>query len=150
MIPRRKLFLALGPREQVNFTSLPRHPHGHAQAYSIHPRPPRTSDLEIENGADLVGLGPRPQSPDETIRGVSTFTTYEQLADHCGGHAHRLPAGSELPEGLSVHADGADITGNASGPPEGHRSIYPDRPMTHDQFVEKFQSMSWEYDRKIR
>ena len=111
------------------------------------PRPPRDSDLKVTDGSDMVGLGPKPTSPTDRVDGASTFISYDALAENVKGQAHRLPKGSELPEGIAIHADGKDVGGNA---PRGHRTIYPESPMAYDEFCDKFSSMGWEYERKIK
>ncbi|RRD51312.1 type IV secretion protein Rhs [Arachnia propionica] len=111
------------------------------------PRPPRTSDFGVADGTDMVGSGPKPTVPTDEVKGASTFKSYEDLADNLNGQAHRLPKGSELPDGLAVHADGKDVGGEM---PWGHRTVYPDKPMTFDEFSSKFSSMEWGYERKIK
>ena len=63
------------------------------------------------------------------------------------GQVHRIPAGTELPEGLAVHADGEDIVVNGVKGTKsmGHRTVYPADPMTGDEFNRRFRSMGWEH-----
>ena len=63
------------------------------------------------------------------------------------GWAHRLPAGSELPEGVRVHADGEDVGGYAV---REYRTIHPTREMTLDEFRRKLESLDWQKDVKIK
>lgn len=95
----------------------------------------------------MVGSGPKPTVPTDEVKGASTFKSYEDLADNLNGQAHRLPKGSELPDGLAVDADEKDVGGEM---PWGHRTVYPDKPMTFDEFSSKFSSMEWGYERKIK
>ena len=87
------------------------------------PRAPRAErDFGVSSGSDIVGGGPAPTSPTDEVKGASTFASPEEAGKRLRGWAHRLPAGSELPEGVSVHVDGGDVDGYAAW---GHRTIYP-------------------------
>ena len=79
-------------------------------------------DFDVDSDTDIVGGGPAPTSPNDKIKGVSNFASTEDVSREVRGWAHRLPAGSELPEGVRVHADGEDVDGYAA---RGHRTIYP-------------------------
>ena len=81
------------------------------------------------------------------VRGASAFASPEEASKHLNGWAHRLPAGSEFPEGVSVHADGRDVEGLRA---PGHRTIHPTREMTLDEFRRKFESLDWQKDVKIK
>ena len=63
------------------------------------------------------------------------------------GQIYRIPAGTELPEGLAVHADGEDVVVNGvkGTKSTGHRTVYPTEPMTVDEFNRRFRSMDWEH-----
>jgi YD repeat-containing protein len=58
------------------------------------------------------------------------------------GPYHRLAAGTVLPEGLAVIADGADVGGTE---PVGHHTIYPTRGMPFGEFVDLYLGLQWEY-----
>lgn len=96
------------------------------------PRPPRQNkDIAVEN--DYVKLTKPPT-------GASTFgdIQYAPLT----GHYHRLDRDTELPEGLDVVADGADVGGTHS---PTHHTIYPRREMPFTEFVDKFLGSGWVY-----
>jgi hypothetical protein len=65
-------------------------------------------------------------------------------APHCG-HYHTLPAGTELPEGLSVVADGADVGGSHA---PTHHMLSPAREMTPAEFIDLFNALPWQYGGK--
>jgi hypothetical protein len=63
------------------------------------------------------------------------------------GHYHRLPAGTELPEGFEVIADGREVIPDSPHEPT-HHTIYPAAPMTYDRFVELYSGLPWKYGGK--
>jgi hypothetical protein len=77
-------------------------------------------------------------------RGGSTFID-PKLAN-LSGQYHVLAAGTELPDGLGLHADGADVGGEQ---PFGHRTIYPTVPMSVSQFADLFLGLGWQWAGKI-
>jgi len=89
------------------------------------PRRPRLEDLP----ADDEGLVGPEQGP--VPNGVSTFA----VPDEAGltGHYWRLAAGTELPDGLAVIADGEDVGGPR---PPGHHTLYPAVRMSAQHFVD--------------
>ncbi len=96
------------------------------------PRPPRQNkDIAVDN--DYV-------KPTKPPTGASTFgdIQYARLT----GHYHRLNRDTELPEGLDIVADGADVGGTHS---PTHHTIYPSREMLFTEFVEKFINSGWVY-----
>jgi hypothetical protein len=83
---------------------------------TVSSRPPR---LGKEIFTDEFGnVGPEmPPLPN----GASTFA-YPRMAP-LTGHYYKLPAGSQLPGGVSVIADGVDVNPLSSNP-AGHNIIY--------------------------
>ncbi len=62
------------------------------------------------------------------------------MSQQVGGQTWRLHQGSELPDGLAIHADGADVGGHA---PAGRRTIYPSKAMPLSEFNQKLGGMDW-------
>ena len=91
-----------------------------------------------ETGAIKSGQLPLPH-------GISTFSTLVEAP--LTGHYHILPKGTELPDGLGVIADGADVI-PTSQHPAGHHTIYPTRAMNLDEFNRLIQSLPWTYGGK--
>lgn len=56
------------------------------------------------------------------------------------GTYHRLPAGTELPDGIDVVADGKDVGGLHAAT---HHTICPSKRMSGQTFIEKFKNMPW-------
>jgi hypothetical protein len=95
------------------------------------PRPPRDSDLHVGGPEEPVGPF-TPGAPTDEVPGASTYTSVEAGTNQgLSGQVFRLPEGTELPPGYGVHADGADVGGNA---PSGHRTIYPSQRMPAGDF----------------
>ena len=112
------------------------------------PRKARPSDFEVDDVDDIVGGGLAPSSPSDDVKGASTFISPQNAAEvGLTGQYHRLEAGSTLPDGLAVHADGADVGGNRAW---GHRTIYPTREMPLSKFNDLFESMDWKHAGKIK
>lgn len=104
------------------------------------PRPPRIKgynlkpeqkgfDLAAENG--IVG-------PTDPITGASAFG--DPYASGLSGPYYRLPAGSELPEGIGIAADGYHVGGDHQ---RTHHTIYPVILMPADKFVRLFVTLGW-------
>lgn len=104
----------------------------------------RYDDFGISNDSDVVGPY-SPSAPTDEVGAASTYIDAERSG--LSGHYYRLPAGTELPDGLGVHADGEDVGGLQ---PWGHRSVYPTTQMTYEQFQELFQGLGWEYAGRIK
>ena len=107
------------------------------------PRGPRAStDIDVNNDGMVSA-----QNPTGEVQGASTYTDPAEAP--LSGHYYRLPAGTRLPNGLSVQADGEDVGGPA---PWGHRTIYPTQDMpfesSSDSFVELFRNLGWNYGGK--
>jgi hypothetical protein len=109
------------------------------------PRPPRPGDgvRERDLVPDASGhIGPEsPPFP----RGASTFADLEQARQLLRGHFHRLAAGTPLPEGLGVVADGRDANARSENPPS-HHTIYPTLRMPVARFLELFLGLPWAYE----
>lgn len=101
------------------------------------PREPRPGiDVILdEEGSVLPQVPPLP-------RGASTFT--DPLATDLTGHYHRLPAGTRLPEGMAVIADGVDVIPESQHGP-GHYTLYPTEKMGFEEFKNKYNSLPWEH-----
>lgn len=93
-------------------------------------------DFEVEDFDSIVGpeVGPLP-------KGASNFLDVNNVP--LKGHYHKLPAGTQMPDGLDVIADGIDVIPN-SPHGVGHHTIYPTRPMTVKEFNELFKSLPWQ------
>jgi hypothetical protein len=107
-----------------------------------YPRPPRLEqDLRVESPDDPVGPY-APQAPTDEVHGGSTFKSVED-GQRIGltGQVFRLEAGSELPSGLGVHADGEDVGGNQA---RGHRTIFPSERMTASEMQTRWaEELPW-------
>ncbi|MBL6458663.1 DUF4123 domain-containing protein [Belnapia sp. T6] len=102
------------------------------------PRPPRIKGVNTKpnQNSDLIpdaegNLEPGP--PDGWPDGASSFADKNKLPS--GFTPYKVPAGTELPEGLGIRADGKDV-GGPHGPT--HHTIYPTRPMSAEEFLKKF------------
>jgi RHS repeat-associated protein len=108
----------------------------HAFGNRTAPRDPRPDpDMEIVDGQFVAQAPPLP-------RGASTFGDPQQAP--LSGQYHRLPAGTELPDGFAVVADGSDVVPNSPHPPT-HHTIYPTRDMPPDEFQQGFRDLPWEH-----
>ena len=74
-------------------------------------------------------------------------TTVSPETSGLTGHYHKIPEGTEMPEGLAIIRDGADVGGPRS---PGHSTVYPTRDMSPGEFNDKFQSLPWEYGGKVK
>jgi hypothetical protein len=110
------------------------------------PRAPRERDMHVSSPDDTVGPYGPPRSAADDIPGASTYNSVEAgQAQGLSGQVFRLPADTDLPDGLAVHADGADIPGGRA--PDGHRTVYPTKPMTLSDFQDQYSSTStgWQH-----
>lgn len=82
-----------------------------------------------------------------TEGGASAFGDVNQAP--LAGHYHTLPAGTPLPNGLGLIADGSDIYQSSRRGPT-HHTIYPTRDMSFDEFSRLYQSLPWQYGGKIK
>jgi hypothetical protein len=101
------------------------------------PRAPRPSDFGVNGPDDLVG----PESP-PTPHGASTPGDPAQTP--LTGHYHHLPAGTPLPEGLGVVADGSDVLPGSALPPT-HHTLFPTIEMTLREFIGHFLALPWQH-----
>ena len=99
------------------------------------PRLPRP-DIDIVVADELV-------YPTESITGASSFGDV-QFAP-LSGHYHKIEAGTRLPSGIAIIADGRDVGGNRAST---HHTIYPNRPMPFTEFQAKFLNCGWVYGGK--
>jgi hypothetical protein len=60
------------------------------------------------------------------------------------GHYHRLPAGTVLPAGLDVVADGIDVHLN-SPHARTHHTLFPTGKVSERKFISDFLSLPWQY-----
>ena len=90
------------------------------------------TDLVVDPSGEV-----HPTSPPT---GASTFGDPRQAP--LTGHYHRVPAGTVLPEGIGVVADGVDVGGPHL---PTHHTVFPTRTMRFSEFVEKFLNLPWEY-----
>ncbi len=109
------------------------------------PREPRIEGYNLKPGQtpDLVPNEQGMVGPTEPPTGASTFGDPNK-AD-LTGHYHKLPAGTELPEGVGVNPDGTDVGGTQ---PETHHTMHPTTEMTPAEFVQKHGGLPWEYVEK--
>lgn len=104
---------------------------------TVGPRPPRVG-TDVFPDADGMLLPQTPPFPN----GASTFADPGKAS--LTGPYHRLPAGSELPPGLDVVADGLDV--NLASPHlETHHTIFNTVEMAVDRFFDLFANLPWQY-----
>ena len=94
-------------------------------------------DFNVENFDSIVGpeTGPLP-------KGASNVLDVNSAP--LSGHYHMLPAGTQMPDGLDIIADGIDVIPN-SPHGVGHHTIFPTRAMTVNEFNELYKSLPWQY-----
>ncbi len=101
------------------------------------PRPPRPNiDVFPDQSGWLY-----PQDPASAF-GASAFADPLQTPLH--GHYHKLVAGTVLPEGIQVVADGADVNPNSNHGPS-HHTFFPTVTMDIAEFVALFLGLPWIY-----
>ncbi len=134
--------------------------HRGGRAMTDIPKPPepvaaRPAEAEKDVGYPrLAGESPAPESGMEKVVPRSApeqQAGYPQLAgagerqqEGLTGQVFRRPAEAPMPQGLGVHADGADAGGTA---PEGHRTVYPTEQMSLSEFQARYTGpeMGWEW-----
>lgn len=105
------------------------------------PRAPRLFESDRGDIAvDAAGMV-APQHP-PFPQGASTFSDPDRAP--LTGHYYGLPAGTQLPDGLAVIADGRDVS-PASPLDPTHHTIYPTRRMPYQAFVGLYTQLPWEY-----
>ncbi len=97
-------------------------------------------DFNVENFDSIVGpeTGPLP-------KGASNVLDVNSAP--LSGHYHMLPAGTQMPDGLDIIADGIDVMPN-SPHGVGHHTIFPTRAMTVNEFNDLYKSLPWQYGGK--
>ncbi|MDH5606903.1 MAG: HINT domain-containing protein [Anaerolineae bacterium] len=107
------------------------------------PRAPRPgADFNVSSAMDNIG----PEFP-PMPKGASTFA--DPMASGLTGQYHKLPAGTKLPKGFGVVADGSDVL-SASKLPPTHHSIFPKVEMLFQEFSDEFVNLPWEHVGKIK
>ena len=101
------------------------------------PRPPRAGIDFFPDDQGIVGTEIA-NSPN----GASTFSDVTKAL--LTGHYFVLPAGTELPAGLDVVADGENARPDSLHPPT-HHTIFPNQRMSWQRFVELFEKLPWQY-----
>ena len=105
------------------------------------PRPPRV-------GLDIVPDDQGILQPDRSPIPQGALSFADPLRSGLTGPYHKLPAGTELPSGFAVTADGRDVLPE-SPLPETHHTIHVVETMSADQFVETFLNLPWEYGGRV-
>ena len=97
-------------------------------------------DFNVENFDSIVGpeTGPLP-------KGASNVLDVNSAP--LSGYYHMLPAGTQMPDGLDIIADGIDVIPN-SPHGVGHHTIFPTRAMTVNEFNGLYKSLPWQYGGK--
>ncbi len=97
-------------------------------------------DFNVNDNKSLIGpeRGPLP-------KGASNVNNVNKAS--LTGHYHKLPAGTKLPRGLGIIADGSDVNPNSSHIP-GHYTVYPTQEMTVDEFNTLYKGLPWQYGGK--
>jgi RHS repeat-associated protein len=115
----------------------------HANGNATRPRPPRIEGHNTKPGQtpDLVPDADGKVGP-HTPGGASTFGDPAQSGLQ-SGKWHKLPAGTELPDGLEVKPDGIDVDPTSTHPPT-HHTIYPTKEMTPQEFEDLYNGLPWE------
>nr|WP_238594163.1 RHS repeat-associated core domain-containing protein [Burkholderia pyrrocinia] len=103
------------------------------------PREPRIQGVNTKPGlnADLIADAAGMVGP-TTEGGASTFGNVNKA--HISGTYHKLPIGSELPDGIEVVADGKDVGGAHAAT---HHTVCPSKRMSGQTFFEKFKNLPW-------
>ncbi|RKH68732.1 RHS repeat-associated core domain-containing protein [Corallococcus aberystwythensis] len=102
------------------------------------PRPPRVGRDVFPNAEGVIPG----QSGADLPHGASTFGDPAQAP--LTGPYHCLSAGTCLPDGLGIKADGVDVLPGSPHPPT-HFTIFPTRDMSADEFSKLFSELPWEY-----
>lgn len=106
-------------------------------AFGSKSKGPRSPRMGIDFFPDEEGMvGP------EVADGASTYA--DPTKSPLTGHYFRIPAGTELPHGLDVVADGQDLRPDSEHQPT-HHTIFPVQRMKWERFVELFEKLPWQY-----
>jgi hypothetical protein len=101
------------------------------------PRPPRAGIDIFPDASGMVG-------PEDPVRPYGASTTGDLSKTRLRGNYHRLPAGTALPVGLGLIADGRDVISISRHGP-AHFTIYPAVAMSLAKFVELYESLPWQH-----
>jgi hypothetical protein len=101
------------------------------------PRAPRLGRDIFPDAAGMVG-------PEDPARARGASTVADLATTLLTGHYHRLPAGTVLPGGLGVVADGRDVKPRSRHGPS-HHTMYPTIAMPVKKFIELLKSLPWQY-----
>jgi hypothetical protein len=101
------------------------------------PRPPRHGIDYVVDALGMVG----PEQPPFPA-GASLFADPQQAP--LRGHFHRLAAGTTIPAGLEIVADGIDVHSNSIHPAT-HHTLFPITKVAPHQFVSAFLALPWQY-----
>jgi len=103
------------------------------------PREPRILGVNAKSGQkpDLIPDAKGMVGP-TTKAGASTFADVNKAP--IDGPYYKLPAGTEMPEGIGVIRDGKEVGGAHA---ETHHAICPTRSMPAKTFLEKFRGLPW-------
>jgi hypothetical protein len=97
-------------------------------------------DIKVKSKGPDAGLVKAQDPAGGDVQGASTFAVDDPAAVGLKGRYWSIPRDYTLPDGLGLHADGADVGGTA---PWGHRTIYPTRDMPYDEFNGLVQALPW-------
>ncbi|MDE5589892.1 MAG: DUF4157 domain-containing protein [Acetatifactor sp.] len=109
---------------------------------------PRRARPQQDFGVDSEEQDVGPEIP-PFPKGASTFSNVDGAP--LTGHYHKLPGGTQLPNGLGVVADGRDVHADllqAHG--AGHHTIFPTVRMQVRQFNDLFTGLPWQYEGQKR
>ncbi|WP_432422939.1 RHS repeat-associated core domain-containing protein [Variovorax boronicumulans] len=111
----------------------------HAFGNATQPRAPRIAGYNLKPGQkpDLAADAEGMVGPTRT-QGASTYGNPQKSP--ISGTYHQIPAGTNMPDGLGIEADGKDV-GGAHG--ETHHTICPIKRMPAEEFVKKYQTLPW-------
>jgi hypothetical protein len=81
------------------------------------------------------------------------MSTYESIptlkqglgAPPGGTQVYKLPAGTELPPGVNVAADGGLIDAAGNPIPAGHNTMYPATELGWEEFSNGIQKLDWQH-----
>lgn len=101
------------------------------------PRPPRQGVDFVPDSTGMIG----PEQPPFPV-GASLFGNPQKAP--LRGHFYRLAAGTAIPPGMEVVADGVDVY-NSSAHPATHHTLFPFVQMPSQQCVNAFVALPWQY-----
>jgi hypothetical protein len=104
------------------------------------PRAPRAGIDVFPDALGMIG-------PENPVRAFGASSFADLSAAPLSGHYHVLPAGTSLPDGMGVVADGRDVD-PMSPHPESHHTFYPSQSMLLEHFNVLFLGLPWQYGGK--